>query len=77
MPPVVAVVSLRTRQDELREELVRWDDNAMIVGWTPVSIAAAKAHAGPMRLQLDAITDNARQTSFFLDTLSLTATVCR
>jgi hypothetical protein len=38
----------------------------------------AKAHGGEMlRLQLDAITDGARSTSFFVDSLSLTASVCR
>jgi len=59
------------------EELERWSNSDATTSWTSFSRTIGQPHAGEiLRVELRAVTDAQRWSSFLFDSLALTATVC-
>lgn len=73
-----AVATLRSPVGAELETVGTWSNADAGATWVPFSYTALDSYAGQsIRLQVDSATDSAYVTDFFVDTLSVEATVCQ
>jgi hypothetical protein len=69
-------IQLRTTANVVLQTLVTWSNLNPTSVWTPITLPAATSHAGEtIRLYISASNDSEAPTTFFLDTLTLEASV--
>jgi len=73
-----AKIELVTTGGTLIQQAFAVDNNGDTTAWTPLAFNFSSAHAGQtVRLRLSTASDTTDSTSFFFDSLSVTATVCQ
>lgn len=73
-----AKVELTTTAGTLIQQAFAVDNNGATTAWTPLAFNFSTAHAGEtVRLRLSTTSDTTDSTSFFFDSLSMSATVCQ
>lgn len=71
-------ITLRTIDNIELDSVATWSNGDRGTLWQPFMFKPAKSYAGQtIRLRFDAFTNGTYVTSFFFDTMSLQATVCR
>jgi hypothetical protein len=73
-----AKVELAQTSGTLIQQVIAVDNSGATTAWTPLAFNVSTPHAGEtLRLRLSTTSDTTDSTSFFFDSLSVTATVCQ